>query len=133
MSFKVKNSQLSSESLNALNNLIEEDIDASSAFKLTRIIKYLSSIVEDKVKMEKKIFDKWADKDDTGNIISAKDETGNVIDDTVIIKDIDKFTKEMSDLMSVENEIPYTKINFDDLKLKTAKIKDLIKIDFLFE
>jgi hypothetical protein len=93
----------------------------------------LSSIVEDKVKTEKKIFDKWVDRDDFGNPIFAKDELGNPIEDTVMLKDVGEFTKEMSELMSIENDIPYSKINFDDLKLQTAKVKDLIKIDFLFE
>ncbi len=132
MPFKVKNNQLSNETLQVLNYLIEQDISASSAFRLTRIIKHLSSIVEDKVEMEKKIFDKWVDRDELGNPIFAKDDSGNILEDTVMLKDIDGFTKEMSELMSVENEIPYDKINFDDLNLETAKVKDLIKIDFLF-
>jgi len=131
--FKVKNSQLSNDALQVLNYLIEQDIDASCAFRLTRIIKYLSSIVEDKIKTEKKIFDKWVDRDDFGNPIVAKDELGNPIEDTLMLKDVNEFTKEMSELMSIENDIPYFKINFDDLKLQTAKVKDLIKIDFLFE
>ena len=133
MSFKIKNSQLSNESLEAINNLLDQDIDASAAFKLTRIIKFISPIVEDKLSLEKKIYDKWIQKDDDGNPISAKDENGQDIPDTVLLKDIDKFSKEMSDLYEVENEIPFDKISFDNLGLKTAKIKDLIKIDYLFE
>ena len=38
----------------------------------------------------------------------------------------------MTELLEVENEIPYDKLNFDDLNLETAKSKDLIKIEFLF-
>ena len=133
MSFKIKNSQLSNESLDVINKLLEQDIDASAAFKLTRIIKFISPIVEDKLSLEKKIYDKWIQKDDTGNPISAKDENGQDIPDTVLLKDIDKFSKEMSDLYEIENEIPFDKISFDNLGLKTAKIKDLIKIDYLFE
>ena len=41
-------------------------------------------------------------------------------------------TKEMTDLLEVENEIPFEKLNFEDLNLQTAKIKDLIKVEFLF-
>ena len=52
MSFIVKNSQLSNEALNSLNSLIEQDINATCAFKLIRIIKFISSVVEDKVKAE---------------------------------------------------------------------------------
>ena len=133
MSFKIKNSQLSNESLEAINNLLDQDIDASAAFKLTRIIKFISPIVEDKLSLEKKIYNKWIQIDENGNPISAKDENGQDIPDTVLLKDIDKFSKEMSDLYEIENEIPFDKISFDNLCLKTAKIKDLIKIDFLFE
>jgi hypothetical protein len=41
MSFKVKNLQLSNDALQVLNTLIEQDINASAAFKLTRILKYM--------------------------------------------------------------------------------------------
>ena len=133
MSIVVKNSQLTDDAITALNHLIDMDIDAAAAFRLTRIIKEISSIVEDKIKMEKKILDKWTSKDETGNALPAKDEAGNVIDGAVNITDADSFTREMSILMEEVNEIPYDKVRFDDLKLKTAKIKDLIKIEFLFD
>jgi len=133
MSFIVKNSQLSNESLNSLNTLIEQDINATAAFKLIRIIKFISSIVEDKIKAEKLIFDKWSQKDENGDQLRAKDDDGVDIPDTVLLSDIDAFSKEMSDLLNVENEVPFDKVNFNDLGLKSIKIKDLIKIEFLFE
>ena len=64
MSIIVKNSQLNTETVNALNFLIDLDIKASTAFRLSRIIKEISSIVEDKLKMEKSIIDKWVEKDE---------------------------------------------------------------------
>lgn len=128
----VRNSQLNNEAVSALNNLIEIDINASVAFRLSRIIKEISSIVDDKVKMEKRIFDKWVQKDEAGNPIQAKDDNGNIIDGAVNISNVEEFTKEMSQLMEVVNEIPYEKINFEDLNLQTAKVKDLLKIEFLF-
>lgn len=133
MSFIVKNSQLSNESIQSLNLIIEQEINAAAAFKLSRILKNLSSIVEDKIASEKKIWDKWVQKDESGNPLKAKDEAGNTIDDAVVISNVDSFTKEMNDLMSVENEIPFEKLKFEELGLKTVKIKDLIKIDFLFD
>jgi len=133
MSFKIKNSQLSNDALSAINNLLDADIDAVAAFKLTRIIKFISPIVEDKLKTEKKIYDKWAEKNENSEFILAKDESGQDIPDTVVLKNVDAFTKEMSDLYQVENDIPYEKLKFEDLKLQTAKVKELIKIDFLFE
>jgi hypothetical protein len=133
MSFKIKNSQLSNDALSAINNLLEADIDAVAAFKLTRIIKFISPIVEDKLKLERKLYDKWSKKDENGQYLLAKDQNGDDIPDTILIKDIDLFSKEINDLYEVENEVPFDKIKFEDLKLQTAKIKDLIKIDFLFE
>lgn len=132
MSIIIKNSKLNSDTIEALNSLIEMDINAGTAFKLTRIIKEISSIVEDKLSTEKKILDKWVEKDEDGNIVRPKDEDGNEIIDTVNITNMDEFSKEMTDLMEVENKINFETINFEDLGLKTAKIKDLIKLDFLF-
>lgn len=133
MSIIVKNSQLNDEAIKSLNDLIDMNINASAAFRLSRIVKEISSIVDDKMKMEKKILDKWTDKDDDGNPKPALDEQGNVIEGAVTITDPESFTKEMSNLMDLENEIGYDRIKFEDLDLKTAKIKDLIKIEFLFD
>jgi hypothetical protein len=132
MSIVVKNSQLNNDTIQALNTLIDLDINATSAFRLTRIIKELSSIVEDKVKMEQRILDKWVQKDEFGNKVAVKDSEDNIIDGAVNITDFDEFTKEMRQLLDIEHKLPFDKISFDDLNLQTAKIKDLIKLDFLF-
>lgn len=129
----VKNSQLNNETILALNNLVDLDINARVAFKLTRIIKELSSIVDDKMKMEKKILDKWVEKDENGQVVVPSREDGSKIEGSVNIVDVESFSKEMSELMSIENEIPFDKIDFDDLGLTgSVKVKDLIKLDFLF-
>ena len=133
MGIVIKNSQLNNETIDALNNLIELDINASAAFKLTRIIKDLSSIVEDKLTMEKRILEKWVEKDENGEIVRPKDQSGNVVEDAVNIVNVDEFTKEMNELMAVENTLDFEKLNFEDLKLETAKVKDLIKLEFLFD
>jgi hypothetical protein len=132
MSLKLYNSQLNNETIEALNQLIDLDINASAAFRLSRAIKELSSIVEDKLKMEKRILEKYIDKDSDGNVTPVKNENGEVVEGAVNIIDPESFTKEMSELMSVEVTINYEKIKFEELGLKTAKIKDLIKLEFLF-
>ena len=132
MSIIIKNSQINNDTIQSLNSLIELDINASVAFRLMRIIKELSSIVDDKLKMEKKILEKWVQRDENGNPVPAKDDNGNIVDGAVNIINVDSFSQEMQTLMDVENEIPYDKINFEDLNLQTAKVKDLIKLEFLF-
>ena len=128
----ISNSQLTNETVVALNKLIEMDINAKLAFRLMRIIKEVSSLVEDKIKLEKRIFDKYVEKDETGNPIPAQDDNGNPIPGAVKILNMDSFNKEMFDLMTIENTIPYEKVDFDDLNLDTIKVKDLLKLDFLF-
>lgn len=133
MSIVVKNSQLTNETITALNTLIDLDINANAAFRLTRIIKEVSSIVEDKVKMEKKILEKWMDKDENGQPKPVLNEEGSVVDGAVNITNVDAFSQEMQSLLEVENEIPYERLKFEELNLQTAKVKDLIKLEFLFD
>lgn len=132
MPITIKNSQLNQDVIESLNTLIDLDINASVAFKLSRIIREISSIIDDKLKMEKRILDKWSLKDESGNPVPVKDKDDNIIENAVNIISPEDFSKDMENLMSVENEIPFEKINFEDLELKTAKVKDLMKLDFLF-
>lgn len=132
MSIVIKNSQLNGEAIKSLNDLIELDINASTAFRISRIIKEISSIVEDKLEAEKRILNRWVDRDENGNPIIPKDEDGNPIEGSVNITDVESYTKEMKELMDIENTINHDKINFEDLQLEKAKIIDLLKIDFLF-
>jgi hypothetical protein len=133
MKIKVKNSELTKNTIEAINNLMEMDINASCAFKLMKIVKDLSETIETKNSAEKKLIDRYAEKDESGNYVVPVDQNGNSIEDSLTIKNIDEFTKEMKDLMDVENELLYDKLNIDDLGLKTAKIKDLISLEFLFD
>jgi len=130
MSIIIRNSQLNDETIAALNKLVDVDINASVAFKLMRIIKEISSIVEDKNKMEQMIINKHSEKDEDGKVVQAKDDQGNPIG--INIENIELFSADMEDFMSIENEIGYDKINFEDLNLQTARVKDLMKLEFLF-
>jgi hypothetical protein len=129
----IKNSQLDRTTIEALNILIDLNVPAKIAFQLMRIIKEISSLVEDKLKIEKKILDKYISKDENGNPLPAIDERGNVIPNAAKINDLDKFNEEMEDLNSIETELPFAKINFEDLGLNTIKVRDLIRIEFLFD
>ena len=130
MSIIIRNSQLNDETIAALNKLVDVDINASVAFKLMRIIKEISSIVEDKNKMEQMIINKHSEKDEDGKPVQAKDDQGNPVGVNII--SMEAFSADMEDLMSIENEIGYDKINFEDLNLQTARVKDLMKLEFLF-
>ena len=130
---KVSNSRLDTQTLEIINNFIEQKIKASAAFKLSRIIRELSSIIEDKVKQERYIFDKYCEKDEEGNIIVPNDEEGNPIPNSVKISDINAFNQEMLSLMSIENVLNHNTLSFEEIGLESASVKDIMKIDFLFD
>ena len=117
MSIIIRNSQLNDETITSLNKLVDVDINASVAFKLMKIIKEISSIIEDKNKMEQMIISKYSEKDEDGNLVQPKDDKGNVIPGGVSIKNMEEFSSEMEDFMSIENEIGYDRIDFEDLNL----------------
>jgi disulfide oxidoreductase YuzD len=129
---KIKNAQLNNDAITALNNLIEMNIKAGVAFKLMRVIKEISSLVEDKLKMEQKILEKHIERDDLGNPFLVYDENNKIVEGAVKIKDVQSFQNEMESLLFSETELNFEPIPFEDLGLDTIKIKDLLKIDFIF-
>ena len=128
----IKNSQLNTETLSVLNKLMDMEINAKLAFKLMKIMKEISSLVDDKLMLEKKLIDKFTEKDENGDPLQAIDENGQIIPGTIKLKDSESFNKAMFDLMMVENEVGYDKINFEEMNLTTIKVKDLMQIEFLF-
>jgi len=128
----IVNSQLNNDAVAALNSLMEMDIKAGAAFKLMRILKDISSLVEDKLKMEQKILEKYVDRDDAGEPMKVYNDDGSVVDGAVKIKDMQGFQNEMQNLLTSQSSIQHEAINFEDLGLETVKIKDLMKIDFIF-
>jgi hypothetical protein len=130
---KVKYIQLDNETVKILNNLIEIDMNADIAFKLSKIIKDISLILENRIEGEKEIMNKWARKEENGDISQVKDKDGNIIPGVIDITDTDSFNKDISAFLETEYELPYDKIQFESTGIKTIKIKDIFKLDFIFE
>lgn len=128
----VKNYDLDKSTIEALNILVDLNVPSKIAFQLMRIVKEISSLVDDKIKIEKKILDKYMEKDADGNPLPALDNDGNIIPNAARINNLNKFNEEMDELNSIETELPFEKINFEDLGLETIKVRDLIRIEFLF-
>jgi hypothetical protein len=129
----IKNSQLNTETLTVLNKLMEKEMNAKIAFRLMKIMKEISSLVDDKIKLEKKVLDRHSEKDSDGNLIPALDENGNQIQGAVQIKDTDAFNRDMHELLMLENEVGYDKIDFEELNLESIRVKELMQIEFLFK
>lgn len=130
---KFKNSEITNDTVKTLNFLMDQEILAVSAFRIARIVKEVSSIVESKNSAEEMIYKKWVIYDEEGKAVPVKDEKGEIIPNLVSLKDSTLFTKEMNDLMNFENEINFSKIKFEDLGLTKIKPIDILNIDFIFE
>ena len=124
----IKNSNLNNDAVDALNTLMDMNIKAGVAFKLMRIIKEISTLVQDKLKMEQKILEKHIERDIDGNPVRVFDENLQLLEGAVKIKDMDKFKEEMESLLSSETTLNFEPISFEDLGLDTIKI-----IDFIFK
>ena len=128
----VRNSQLNLETVEALNLLLDLKLPTKSAFKLVKMIKEVSSLIDDKLKLEKKILDRNVERDQTGNVVVGTDQMGNPIPNTFKIKNMEEFNAEMEELNSLENELPFDKLDIDDLAIDSISVRDLMKIEFIF-
>ena len=128
----VRNLQLGQDTIKSLNLLLDLDLPTKTAFSLVRIMKELSSIIDDKIKLEKKILDKYVERDLEGNPILGQDQNGNPIPNTFKINDMVAFNSEMEELNSIETELPFEKLDAEALDLPTIKVRDLMKLEFLF-
>ena len=128
----VKNSELTQTTIEVINKILDKDLKAKPAFQLMRIIKDLSPLLEDKTKLEKKIYEKYVIRDEDGQVIVPLDEHGNKIENAVKINDVNSFNKEMTELYEIETTLNHEKLNFDTLEIDTIKPKDLLLLDFLF-
>jgi hypothetical protein len=128
----IKNSELNEEMLKDLNNLMELDIAPSSALKISRVLKDLSNILKEKISKERSIYEKWILRDEDGNPVPLEDENGEPIKDSIKISDMRSFENDINEFMNLNNEIPFEKIDINELNLQSVKIKEIIKIEFLF-
>lgn len=130
----VKNRQLDSETIKILNEIVEMDISAVSAFRLMKIIKELDEIVKNRQQSELNLVKRFAETNEDGSVKIPKDENGIEIQGTFEIKDGDseEFNKQITDLLEFDNELIFDKLKFEDLGMEKISIKKLMKLDFLF-
>lgn len=128
----IKNSQLTNDTVQSINLLLDLNLPIKVAFKLARIIKEISSLIDDKLKLERKILDRYVEKDQNGNPLPGVDENNNPIPNTFKIADIPNFNSEMEELNAIETELPFEKLQIEDLNISSIKVRDLMKLEFLF-
>jgi hypothetical protein len=88
-------------------------------------------LIEAKMSAEKRIYNKWLLVDENGDPVRPLDENGEIIPDAIQITDVQQFDKEMRELNEIETNIPYDKLNFDEMGVDTIKPKDILLLDFM--
>ena len=105
MTVKLKNFEIQNI-LDVLGEVSQQDVeDIKVSYRIGKIIKALSSHSEDYQESRKELIQKHAKKDKDGNILKATDKDGKEIDDSVQLKDQDKFNEDILKILNDEVEV----------------------------
>ena len=117
----------STESLRVLSNL---ELPYSVTLKLSKNIKAIEDTFQEYIKENKKLADKYFEKDNNGNYIKVNDTEG-----VYKIKDgqVENFRKDQDTLNKFEVDIPIYLIDVNELKDSTIKSTTIINIDYMFK
>lgn len=111
--------------IRSLNVLATKELKLSSAYVVAKNIKALS-VIEELINNKRKIIiDKYAEKDENGNIVS--NENG------IHIADMNGFNDEINTLLSEEVEIELTKIKMSDIENITISPADVYRLMDMIE
>ena len=115
--------------IGSLNKLIDKEISIKTSYKLSKLTRNLMNEYKLYEDNRVKLINKYAEKDEIGNVKINKE------DNTIIILDVnrDKFNNEFVELINIDIEIEFEKIRLDDLGDVMISPRDLLNLDFLFE
>jgi|AntRauTorcE11898_2_1112593.scaffolds.fasta_scaffold06595_3 hypothetical protein len=104
-------------------NILQQDIvdaqeikDIKVKFRIAKILRVLSSPLEDFQKTRNELIQEHAEKDEEGNMIRPTDKEGKPIEDQVRISNQKEFNKKLIVLSQEDNELELgTSLSIDDL------------------
>jgi len=130
----IKNKQLDAEAITALNEIIEMEISAVTAFKLMKIVKELDEIVKNRQQSELNLVKRYAVTNEDGTIKVPNGEDGEPVQGTFEISDenTEEFNKQINDLLEYENNLDFDPISIKDMGISKISVMKLMKLDFLF-
>jgi len=115
--------------LDSLNKLIDKEINIKTSYKLSKLFKQLANEYNIFEENRMKLINKYAEKDEIGNVrVNMENNSVFIIDNNK-----EKFNKEINELVNIEVEIFIEKIRLDDLGDIKVSPRDLFNLDFLFE
>lgn len=116
--------------INVLGNLNNTQLPIKLAYAISKNINKIDIELKTYNDEKAKLINKYAEKDKEGNVIS--DEHGHII---IEEKHKEDWNNDISELLSIENEIDIHKIQLDDLLNANYNISpaELSMIDFMIE
>lgn len=116
--------------INILGNLNNTQLPIKLAYAISKNINKIDIELKTYNDEKVKLINKYAEKDKEGNVIS--DEHGHII---IEEKHKEDWNNDISELLSIENEIDIHKIQLDDLLNANYNISpaELSMIDFMIE
>lgn len=129
----LKYSNINLDTANSLNEIISLDLPIREGVKIAKISKKINEHIEIKKDFEKKILEKYTEKDENGVMKPVKDDAGNILPNQVYITNPEAYTKDAKELEDLDIELEGEKISFEALGLDKIKPKLLIKLDWLID
>ena len=132
---KLKNEVFNEATYQALDKLVNQDIDVSITWDIKKNIGLINPIVTNLNDMQQKIAQKFSKKDKDGKQIHMKDKNDKPIRGRILIEDINAYNKEIDKLMNIENEVDIIPIDIKKLKEHNVKlsVQNLIALDFMIK
>jgi hypothetical protein len=113
----------------SMKELVEKDLQIKVAYKLSKLLKILDNENQTFEEQRVKLFQKYGEKDEDGNLKTYEGDKINIAKDNLKL-----FNTEFKELCNIEINIDFEPIKLDDLgdiKLKTLTLYGLS--DFIVE
>ncbi len=113
----------------SMKELVEKDLQIKVAYKLSKLLKILDNESQTFEEQRVKLFQKYGEKDENGNLKTYEGDKINIAKDNLKL-----FNTEFKELCNIEINIDFEPIKLDDLgdiKLKTLTLYGLS--DFIVE
>lgn len=125
---KIKNSVIIN-SVNPLKEIMDyPDVPIKVSFKLIKNAKKIDAILESYNEANRKLLNKYVEKDENGEM--KRDKDGNVQISTSCVND---YIRERNELLEVENDIDLEIIDAEELSIERIKPAILLALDYMIK
>lgn len=114
------------EHINALGAFTKDKIPVKLSFAIVKNFNKLKSASDDYEQARMKLLEENSEKKENGDIESGEDGNAKIID-------IDKWNKEINELMNIEVDIDMHKVDFSILDGLQLSVSDMAAIEFMIK